>query len=206
MELSSIDVSNGLSPEKQNQVIALGRLGWPLRRIEKAAGVRRETAAGYLRSAGVAVRQLERWGRPSPEANPAIEVTTDSAGGATPNPANEAPQVATDSEPPQPSRSPSASACLPYSSHLSPHRRILTVCRSRMAIRVRLEPKPPSLPLLRNLPKISGLDRGDRQREYLGSVLKSWTPGFLTDSTMVDRQERSTAGLRGAIKPFRILL
>ena len=79
MELSSIVVSNVLSQEKHNQVIALGRLGWPLRRIEKATGVRRETAAGYLRSAGVAVRQPGRWGRPSPDANPAIDVTTGSA-------------------------------------------------------------------------------------------------------------------------------
>ena len=29
---------------KQEQVIALGRLGWSLRRIEQATGVRRETA------------------------------------------------------------------------------------------------------------------------------------------------------------------
>lgn len=114
MELSSIIVSNVLSQEKQNQVIALGRLGWPLRRIEKATGVRRETAAGYLRSAGVPVRQPGRWGRQVPDSNPATEVTTDSAGGAAPNPANEVPQVTTDSEPPRPSRSPSASACLPY--------------------------------------------------------------------------------------------
>jgi transposase len=126
-------VSNVLSQEKQNQVIALGRLGWPLRRIEKATGVRRETAAGYLRSAGVAVRQPGRWGRAAPDMNPANgatadpdgvsapnpaneapAVTTDFAEGALPNPANEPSQVTTDSEPVQPSRSPSASACLPY--------------------------------------------------------------------------------------------
>jgi hypothetical protein len=52
-----------LSEEKQKQVIALGQLGWTLRRIEKETGVRRETAAGYLRSAGIAVRPRGRWGR-----------------------------------------------------------------------------------------------------------------------------------------------
>ena len=39
-------MSNVLSEEKRQQVIALGQLGWPLRRIEKATGVRRETAGG----------------------------------------------------------------------------------------------------------------------------------------------------------------
>jgi len=36
-------MGNVLSAEKRQQVIALGRLGWSLRRIEEAAGVRRET-------------------------------------------------------------------------------------------------------------------------------------------------------------------
>jgi len=35
-------VSNVLSEEKKKQIIALGQLGWSLRRIEKATGVRRE--------------------------------------------------------------------------------------------------------------------------------------------------------------------
>jgi len=34
-------------------VIALGRLGWSLRRIEEATGVRREMAGDYLRSEGM---------------------------------------------------------------------------------------------------------------------------------------------------------
>ena len=117
-----------MSDEKQKQVIALGQLGWTLRRIEKETGVRRETAAGYLRSAGVAVRPPGRWGR-VPRSNPAIEVTTDleASTGANPanetevttdserpNPANDAGQVTTDSGPPRSSRSPSASACLPF--------------------------------------------------------------------------------------------
>jgi hypothetical protein len=44
-----------LSEEKKQQVIALGKLGWPLRRIEQATGVRRETAGAYLKAAGIAV-------------------------------------------------------------------------------------------------------------------------------------------------------
>jgi transposase len=100
-------VSNVLSVEKQNQVVALGRLGWTLRRIEKATGVRRETAAGYLRAAGIGVRPPGRWGR---DAKPAIEVTAEPPA----KPANEAGEVTTDLSPPKPSRSPASSACLPY--------------------------------------------------------------------------------------------
>jgi hypothetical protein len=48
-------MSNVLSEEKKQQVIALGQLGWPLRRIEQATGVRRETASAYLKAAGVVV-------------------------------------------------------------------------------------------------------------------------------------------------------
>jgi hypothetical protein len=49
-------VSNVLSEEKREQVIALGRLGWSLRRIEKTVHIRRETISGYLKAAGVPVR------------------------------------------------------------------------------------------------------------------------------------------------------
>ena len=106
-------MSNVLSEEKQKQVIALGQLGWTLRRIEKETGVRRETAAGYLRAAGVPVRSPGRGGRPPTDSKAAKEVTTDFGAGSTPKPANEA-GVTTDSAPCQPSRSPSASACVPY--------------------------------------------------------------------------------------------
>jgi len=41
-----------LERQTKQQVIALGRLGWSLRRIQKTTGVRRETAAAYLREAG----------------------------------------------------------------------------------------------------------------------------------------------------------
>jgi len=37
-------MANILSDTKKQQVIALGQLGWTLRRIEAATGVRRETA------------------------------------------------------------------------------------------------------------------------------------------------------------------
>ena len=63
MEIGSVDVSNVLSEEKKQQVIALGRMGWALRKIEEATGIRRETAAGYLRAAGIPVGQSGGWGR-----------------------------------------------------------------------------------------------------------------------------------------------
>ena len=66
-------MSNVLSDDKRQQIIALGQLGWSLRRIEQATGVRRETASNYLKAAGLQVRP-PGWGR----AKPAIVVTTDS--------------------------------------------------------------------------------------------------------------------------------
>jgi hypothetical protein len=42
---------NVLSEEKKQQVLALGRLGWSLRRIERTVHIRRETAASYLKAA-----------------------------------------------------------------------------------------------------------------------------------------------------------
>ena len=71
-------MSNVLSEEKRQQVIALGWLGWPLRRIEQENGVRRETAGSYLKAAGIAVRSPGGWGR-RPPAKPANEVTTGSS-------------------------------------------------------------------------------------------------------------------------------
>jgi hypothetical protein len=69
-------MSNVLSEDKKQQVIALGKLGWPLRRIEQATGVRRETAGAYLKAAGIAVRPPGAWGWRAP-AKPANEVTTE---------------------------------------------------------------------------------------------------------------------------------
>src|SRR5277367_2874744 len=73
-------MSHVLSREKREQVIALGRLGWSLRRIEQATGVRRETAGDYLRGAGIALRRPGGWGRHSPS-KAAIDPITDSEGG-----------------------------------------------------------------------------------------------------------------------------
>jgi transposase len=68
-------MSNVLSEEKKQQVIALGKLGWPLRRIEEETGVRRETAGGYLKAAGIEVHP-PGWRRRS-SSKPAIGVATD---------------------------------------------------------------------------------------------------------------------------------
>ena len=72
-------MGNVLEKAKQEQVIALGRLGWSLRQIQAATGVRRETAGGYLRLAGIALRAPGGWGHGGP-AKPAIEVTTGFSG------------------------------------------------------------------------------------------------------------------------------
>ena len=69
-------MSNVLSEEKKQQVIALGKLGWSLRRIERFTGVRRETAGAYLKAAGIIVC-LPGARRRQASAKPAIEVTPD---------------------------------------------------------------------------------------------------------------------------------
>jgi transposase len=115
-------MANVLSDEKRQQVLALGRLGWSLRRIEEATGVRRETASAYLKAAGLDVRRPR--GRRL-AAEPASEVTADSPVAAAPSSAAEstpcakpASEVTTDSSVVElerrPSRSPAASACEPY--------------------------------------------------------------------------------------------
>ena len=65
-------MANVLSDEKKQQVIALGRLGWTLRRIQQATGVRRETASGYLKAAGIGVRPPGAWGRRAASKPPAV--------------------------------------------------------------------------------------------------------------------------------------
>src|SRR5438445_2934960 len=77
-------MANVLNEEKKQQVLALGRLGWPLRRIQQETRIRRETASQYLKAAGIAVRLPGGWGRRA--AKPANEVITDFGAG---NPANE---------------------------------------------------------------------------------------------------------------------
>jgi len=122
--IASVSMSNVLSEEKKQQVIALGKLGWALRRIEQATGVRRETAGAYLKAAGIAVRPPGAWGRRAP-AKPANEMTTDpseakpanevSTGPADSKPANE---VTTDFgqpiSPPTGNPQRATSACKPY--------------------------------------------------------------------------------------------
>jgi len=67
-------MANVLKEEKKQQVLALGRLGWSLRRIQHETGIRRETASQYLKAAGIAVRPPAGWGRHL--AKPANEVIT----------------------------------------------------------------------------------------------------------------------------------
>ena len=104
-------MSNVLSEEKKQQVIALGKLGWPLRRIEQATGVRRETAGAYLKAAGIAVRPPGAWGRRAP-AKPANEVTPDLADS---KPANEVtPDFSLPISPSTGNQDRATSACEPF--------------------------------------------------------------------------------------------
>src|SRR5688572_10527443 len=120
-------MSNVLADDKHHQIVALGRLGWSLRRIEQATGVRRETISGYLKAVGIVVRGRGR--RPASRAKAAISTTlvsTDS-GGAKPaiseavsadsDEAKAATSAAVSTDPTphrRPGRAPSASACEPY--------------------------------------------------------------------------------------------
>jgi transposase len=101
-------MANVLKHEEQEQIRALGRLGWSLRRIEEATGVRRETIARYLRWSGIRLRR-PRGRKLGP--NAASVVATDPGGHlvAGSKPASE---VATDLE--RPRSSSSASLCEPH--------------------------------------------------------------------------------------------
>ena len=72
-------MSNVLADDKHHQIVALGRLGWSLRRIERTTGVRRETISGYLKAVGIVVpgRGRRRASRAKPAIFPA-SVSTDS--------------------------------------------------------------------------------------------------------------------------------
>jgi transposase len=50
-------VGNVLATAKQQQIEALRRMGWSLRRIERQTGIRRETVSGYLAAAGIPLRR-----------------------------------------------------------------------------------------------------------------------------------------------------
>jgi transposase len=112
-------MSNVLSEQEKQQVIALGRLGWSLRRIQQKTGVRRETASTYLKAAGIpvqppgrraaakaaiAVRPVTTDSEPAKVAISSQPVTTDSGAIAQPQP--------TDLGASDPS--PSASVCEPF--------------------------------------------------------------------------------------------
>jgi len=84
-------VSNVLREESKQQIIALGRLGWSLRRIEREVGVRRETISAYLKEAGVALRLPRGRLLPTKPANAATSDPTAS------KPASPAHQVIPDS-------------------------------------------------------------------------------------------------------------
>jgi transposase len=104
-------MANVLSKEKQQQVLALGRLGWSLRRIEEETGTRRETASNYLKAAGIPIRAPRTRQRPP---KPASQASTDSGPGSKP-----ASQASTDSGGQEkalirPGRAPAASACEPH--------------------------------------------------------------------------------------------
>ena len=100
---SLVEMGNVLQKDKQQQIVTLGRLGWPLRRIEEATGVRRKTISAYLKAAGIAVRGRGRPGeRPAKPAISSPAVSTDP------------PSAAAVASPPE--RAPSASACEPYRS------------------------------------------------------------------------------------------
>jgi len=100
---------NVLSKIKQDQVVALGRLGWSARRIERETGIRRETASAYLKAAGIDVRPAGRWGHAPPK--PAIEVSTDPVAEVQ-APSSSKPAIEVSIDPATaPTRSPQASAC-----------------------------------------------------------------------------------------------
>lgn len=115
-------MSNVLNEEQKQQIIALGRLEWSLRRIQRETGFRRETISTYLKEAGVALRPPRGRRIRAKPASRADEVAPDP----TPaKPASEAAEVTPDSgresaggsdakPEPKPGRSPSASACEPY--------------------------------------------------------------------------------------------
>src|SRR4029450_9317427 len=97
-------MSNVLDDEKQQQIRALGRLGWTLSRIQGATGIRRETIRGYLKAAGMAGRGRGRPSESKPKPAISVEVSTDSG---PPTAATRA-EVSTDSASvPRPGRAPS---------------------------------------------------------------------------------------------------
>jgi hypothetical protein len=98
-----VDMSNVLNEATKQQVIAWGRLGWPLRHIEQETGVRRETVGAYLKAAGIGVRPPGAWGR-RPPAKPANDSqVTPGSDAAKPTPNDQPPTINPHDQPqPQP--------------------------------------------------------------------------------------------------------
>ena len=69
-----------MNEEKKHQAVELGRLGWSLRQIQKAIGVRCETISVYPKAAGVAMRAPRGQIIPAKPASQSDEVSTDSGG------------------------------------------------------------------------------------------------------------------------------
>jgi transposase len=135
-------MGNVLSEEKQQQVLALGRLGWSLRRIEDSTGVRRETASSYLKDAGIPVRGPRQVVLPAKPATTG-SVSTDpaaqkpassewaSADPTAPKPASSE-EVSTDPATQKgPCQAPTASECEPYRDEIE---QALRLGRNAMAI------------------------------------------------------------------------
>jgi transposase len=120
-------MANVLDEDKKDQVIALGSLGWSLRRIEQETSVRRETASAYLKAAGLEVRGR---GRPRLDSKPAISRGVSTGSGPSKPATTVGVSVDSDSKPPSteevstgsllgkwppaPGRAPGASACEPF--------------------------------------------------------------------------------------------
>jgi hypothetical protein len=93
--MSFVGMSYVLEQTKQQQVLALGQLGWTVSRIATAVRVDRATVTRYLRAAGLPVRGR---GRPSEgTANAAITPEVSTGSGA--NPAISQGEVSTDVRP-----------------------------------------------------------------------------------------------------------
>jgi transposase len=115
-------MANVLKDAKKQQILALGRLGWSLRRIEDATGVRRETASAYLRAAGIVVRPSRR----PKAATPPTDFSPGNASSSEPKPAIEVEPSTTSNpaitqEPPTDSkaaRTETASACEHHREHI----------------------------------------------------------------------------------------
>jgi len=110
-------MANVLGNEEKQQVLALGRLGWSLRKIEEATGTLREPVGAYLRAAGVAVRaprQVALAAKPATASG--VSTDSDAAKLAIGNgvSTDSTPATTTAPPPPPPGRAPAASACEPY--------------------------------------------------------------------------------------------